>query len=944
MSTHAASPFRAFPVLIAVIFNLVAGPLAPIIGSPAAAAPVTLVDEQGANDEPGQKDLTQLTVDYGVTGSVPITFNWDELGTSGANTLNGCALFDTDGDFKANYALCVVTGNNPAVQVSDSPRLYTCTDGRVDRCTGQVLVATPYASSCTTTSPSATDPFPTGASYPNDTRASCTVALSDVGGGSALLLNVCSYPSEIPHSDPSDCVLVPRDGFINVTKVATPDDKSVTFQFTLDNSAAGSTSGSGSFVIAVTSGVAHNLAESPVPTGWTLSSATCSNGNAPSAVTVASDATVTCTFNNSRQTGKLEVVKDLNPASDPGKFNLQIDGSTAGGATNVGDNGTTGEITLNTGSHSFGETAGTGTDLANYTTSASCVDQANNNAAVTVTSGSVNVTSGSDILCTITNSRQTGKLEVVKDLNPASDPGKFNLQIDGSTAGGATNVGDGGTTGSQTLNTGSHTVGETAGTGTALTNYASSIRCVDGETEVAQGAGAGPLSVNVTEGSSIVCTISNTRVEVSITKVNDQGENPTVEPGDTVHYTLTVTVNTGTATGVVVTDTLPAGLTYVEESALPSTGFSISADGRHLQWTVGSLNGPGSFTYEYDATVDANASGSLKNLGCVDADQNDLLVCNETTVVVQRISIEKTNGTTGSVLPGTVVDFTLTLSVENGPVEGITIVDQLPTGISAATNISGGGSYDSATNQITWSDLSEVTDGDTLTYSATVSATATAGSYTNTATITEGPCVGDDCTGDSTVTVRVPTLVIDKAASVDLITISGPANAQTASPSSVTWTLTYTLTSGPVTNAVITDTIPTGLVFVAGSAGTGVYDPATRTVTWTFEQLNASGSVSFRTTIDVATISRTAPTENVAVIRSDQSPSDEGRDSVRVTVIPPPLAGNPTPTPRVPNTAVAFGPGGQPITVPIELLVVLFLGSLGGLAFANLRAVQRRRR
>jgi hypothetical protein len=95
------------------------------------------------------------------------------------------------------------------------------------------------------------------------------------------------------------------------------------------------------------------------------------------------------------------------------------------------------------------------------------------------------------------------------------------------------------------------------------------------------------------------------------------------------------------------------------------------------------------------------------------------------------------------------------------------------------------------------------------------------------------------------------------------------------------------------------------------------------------------------TTVDVATISRTGPTENVAVIRSDQTPSDEGRDSVRVTVIPPPLAGNP---PKVPNTAVAFGPGGQPVTVPIELLVVLFLGTLGGLAFANVRTVRRRRR
>ena len=40
---------------------------------------------------------------------------------------------------------------------------------------------------------------------------------------------------------------------------------------------------------------------------------------------------------------------------------------------------------------------------------------------------------GDDIVCTITNTRKTGKLEVVKNLNPNTDPGKFNLQIDGTT-------------------------------------------------------------------------------------------------------------------------------------------------------------------------------------------------------------------------------------------------------------------------------------------------------------------------------------------------------------------------------------------------------------------------------------------------------------------------------------------------------------------------------
>ncbi len=157
----------------------------------------------------------------------------------------------------------------------------------------------------------------------------------------------------------------------------------------------------------------------------------------PLNVNVTSGSDIVCTITNTRQTGKLEVVKNLSPTNDPGKFNLQIDGTTAGTGGNVGDGGTTGERNVNTGTHTVGETAGTGTDLDNYTKSIEC--KADNGTGAVVaqsqTAGPLNVdvTSSSDIVCTITNTRQTGKLEVVKDLNPSSDPGLFNLQIDGTT-------------------------------------------------------------------------------------------------------------------------------------------------------------------------------------------------------------------------------------------------------------------------------------------------------------------------------------------------------------------------------------------------------------------------------------------------------------------------------------------------------------------------------
>ena len=77
-----------------------------------------------------------------------------------------------------------------------------------------------------------------------------------------------------------------------------------------------------------------------------------------------------------------------------------------------------------------------GTDLANYQKSIEC--RADNGTGAVVASAAadnagplnVSVTTGSDIVCVITNTRETGKLEVQKDAQPDHRPGKFNLQID----------------------------------------------------------------------------------------------------------------------------------------------------------------------------------------------------------------------------------------------------------------------------------------------------------------------------------------------------------------------------------------------------------------------------------------------------------------------------------------------------------------------------------
>ena len=77
--------YRIFllPAILALLMNMVIGPLAPIIQQ-VLAAPVSIADEDGPNDEPGQKDLTKLTIDYaGLPTSVFVSWNWDEISWSG---------------------------------------------------------------------------------------------------------------------------------------------------------------------------------------------------------------------------------------------------------------------------------------------------------------------------------------------------------------------------------------------------------------------------------------------------------------------------------------------------------------------------------------------------------------------------------------------------------------------------------------------------------------------------------------------------------------------------------------------------------------------------------------------------------------------------------------------------------------------------------------------
>ncbi|MBK0011520.1 DUF11 domain-containing protein [Stenotrophomonas sp. S41] len=159
-------------------------------------------------------------------------------------------------------------------------------------------------------------------------------------------------------------------------------------------------------------------------------------------------------------------------------------------------------------------------------------------------------------------------LQLVKDLQPTSDTGRFNLSItyNGSTVGSASNVGNNGATAAIiTVPGGSYALAEAAAAGTTLTRYASTWQCTDQNNTVVSSGSGGSFTLQApamtATATTLVCRITNRtrQADLSITKSDGSG---TYTPGGTATYTLQV-VNNGpdAVTNATVTDTLPNGTT-----------------------------------------------------------------------------------------------------------------------------------------------------------------------------------------------------------------------------------------------------------------------------------------------------------------------------------------------------------------------------------------------
>lgn len=189
-------------------------------------------------------------------------------------------------------------------------------------------------------------------------------------------------------------------------------------------------------------------------------------------------------------------------------------------------------------------------------------------------------------------------------------------------------------------------------------------------------------------------------VDLSIAKAANVDSTTT---DDEITYTVTVFNKGGKdAVGVAVTDSLPAGLSFV------SGGTGVTDTNGTVSWT-GDVSARGSASFDIVAKVTAK-NATLVNTA-VATYEGSQVISDPATVTVSsggsspdkkaELSVTKTTETT-TAAPGTLIPYTVTVSnTGDGDAEGVSVVDTLPSGLEYVSSTPSG-TYDEQAHTVAW--------------------------------------------------------------------------------------------------------------------------------------------------------------------------------------------------------------------------------------------------
>ncbi|GAB5403266.1 MAG: SdrD B-like domain-containing protein [Aureliella sp.] len=373
----------------------------------------------------------------------------------------------------------------------------------------------------------------------------------------------------------------------------------------------------------------------------------------------------------------------------------------------------------------------------------------------------------------------------------------------------------------------------------------------------------GMNETNTANNTATEPTAVNASVDLAITKTDSTDP---VIAGNALTYTLTVTNNgPSTATGVTVSDVLPAGVTFTSTSS--SQGSSANSGGT-VTASLGTIAPGANATVTIVVDVDEATRTSLSNTATVTSTETDSNTANNTatepTTVNANIDLAVTKvDDIDPIAPGSTLQYTMVVT-NNGPSQatGVTLNDTLPSGLTFVSATSTVGTATGAGNVVT-GNIGTLASGAsaTVTVTATVDATAS-GTLTNTATVT-----GTETETNSTNNSATQTTDIAIPGSISgRVYLDQDGNGAFTSGESGLGGVTITLTGTAVGGAAVSRTETTA------ADGTYTFNNVLPG-TYSLQQTQPTGVLDGQTNVGTGATGATAGTNEINTITLGNAPA-----------------------------------------------------------------------
>ena len=331
--------------------------------------------------------------------------------------------------------------------------------------------------------------------------------------------------------------------------------------------------------------------------------------------------------------------------------------------------------------------------------------------------------------------------------------------------------------------------------------------------------------------------------DLSVTKTDSSDP---VMVDDPLTYTVTVTNNgPSQATGVVLTDTLPADVTF--GSVTPSQGTCAEASGTvicQLGAMASSTNSIITITVmpkgAAGGTTITNTASVTSGVGDTDTSNNTASQTTKVDTVAEADLAVTKSDSPDPVLAGASLTYTLTVT-NNGTATApnVVLTDTLPANVTVDSVVPSQGSCTLASGELTCN-LGTIADSANATVIITVTPSGAAGGtiITNVASVASGltdPVSSNDSVGQNT--------TVDAQADLQV------TKTDTPDPVPVGDTLTYSLVvtnNGPSSakDVVLTDTLPANVTYGSATASQGNCSEAAGVVTCNLGTISSGASVT----------------------------------------------------------------------------------------------------